>query len=275
MPDPLFFFMLLAGAFAGLLAGLLGIGGGLIFTPVLFYVFTSTAHPDAVAWSVASSLLCTGVAATSSAFRHFKSGHFWLKPSLMIGAMGFFGAYSGRLVTTSAWYDAKVFALVFSGILMATAISFLHRSSKSVTELPWEKERSLGWLHSFVIGGLGGTIATLSGAAGGVLVVPMLTLWRKMAFRKATAVSSAALAVISFLGVTQFAVLSPATEGVSPYHLGYVDIGLAFPMILGSLLGSWWGVKWSGKIKASWLQVLFALICVVMMSRILWDAFFK
>lgn len=63
--------LLLVGLVAGVLAGLLGIGGGIIFTPVLFLLFEGAGVEDPVLWTIASGLFCTFIAASGSIVRQY------------------------------------------------------------------------------------------------------------------------------------------------------------------------------------------------------------
>ena len=83
-----FFILLLLGIAAGVLAGLFGIGGGILFTPILFLLFNDAGVSDPVLWTIGSSLFCTFIASTGSSLRQYRQDNFFLKEGTAVGLLG-------------------------------------------------------------------------------------------------------------------------------------------------------------------------------------------
>ena len=71
--------LLLLGLFAGVMSGLLGIGGGTIFTPVLFYFFNDAGVENPELWTIGTSLFCTFSATSGGTIRQIQQKSAFLK----------------------------------------------------------------------------------------------------------------------------------------------------------------------------------------------------
>lgn len=266
------FFLILVGLIGGLVAGLMGVGGGIIFTPVLFFLFDEAGIEHPVQWSVASGLLCTFVAAGSSTIRQYIQKNMFWKEGLYLGLMGVIGITLGKWILTSEFYDRQQFAVFFSAILFYAAYMMFRRGKDASKE----SERLFSELkikEFFVTGGVGGFIASLAGVGGGGIMVPIMNLLYRQPFRKAVSVSQLGMVVLIFSGLVQLALVNVETAGLSSTTLGYIDIGTALPLAFGGLVGGFGGVFLNHRIKRKYLQWGFALLAFVMAGRLLWSVF--
>lgn len=76
--------LIIIGLFGGIIAGSMGVGGGIIFTPVLYFLFEDAGIAQPVQWSVSSGLLCTFAAASSSTIRQIAHQHLFLKEGILL-----------------------------------------------------------------------------------------------------------------------------------------------------------------------------------------------
>lgn len=260
--------LLLIGLIGGILAGLLGIGGGLVFTPILFFLFIKQQVADPVAFTIATSLFCVILVSSSSTLKHIRQQNFSLKESLWIGILGILGTRLGKMITLSDWYSIREFAIVFSGILFYTAWSFLYQKKTDKT-ISASEPKEINWLAGLVIGGLGGFVATLSGLGGGIVMVPLLNKLYKKPFHQVVSLSSSAIVIISLAAVIQFALTQAPTEHAGKYAVGFVDFGAALPLALGGIMGANRGAKWSMIIDKIILQRIFAVLAIAEAIRLL------
>ena len=266
--------LFLIGVFAGILAGLLGVGGGLIFTPVLFYLFTQGGLDQPTQWAIGSSLFCTFIASSSSVFKQYRNHNFFLFESLKVGGFGVIGTVIGTTVTTSGWYGAEQFSILFSALLLYAAWNLLYRKRKPKTATPAETgSHKLTWLVALGIGVLGGMVASLAGVGGGIVLVPLMTLLLKLPFPMAVSISSGAIVVISTSAWLQMACANPVNEGITPLTLGFIDFGTALPLIAGSFAGGYLGVKIGHRIHTRLLEQIFAILLLFMALRLIYDSF--
>ena len=188
------------GAVAGLLAGLFGIGGGVIIVPALIFSFEMDgmgqyATKLAIGTSLAS-ILFTGL--TSSFTHHKKKSVAWetfrkITPFIIVGTL--IGTQiAGKI-------DGFLLKKLFGILLLAVAITMFFRISER--QLPREIGR-WQWLVYTMGGILIGTISSLFGIGGGTMTVPLLTLLLDKPIRLAVGTASAVGVVIAFFGTIGF-----------------------------------------------------------------------
>lgn len=264
--------LLIIGLIAGLVAGLMGVGGGIIFTPVLFFLFEAAGVEDSVQWSVASGLFCTLIAAGSSTIRQYLQQNIYWAEGIKLGVLGAIGISFGKLVLTSSFYNKEQFVVFFSLILFYAAY-MMFRRGKDKSDESDRSFNDLSLTQLTITGGFGGFIASLAGVGGGGIMVPIMNLFFKQPFRKAVSVSQLGMTILIFSGVVQLALNDNSTTGISDLTLGYVDFGAALPLAIGGLVGGFGGAFLNHKIKREYLQWGFAILSLVMASRLLWSVF--
>lgn len=261
--------LLIVGVITGILAGVFGIGGGTLFTPVLFVIFSSIGVEQPVAWTIGTSLFCTFSAALSSTIQQMKDKNSYLYEGIKIGLFGAFGVFMGKQIATSTYYTESIFVLFFATILLMVAWMFYIRgkADKNVnTNL-----NQIYIKQSVLTGVGGGFVAALAGVGGGVVVVPILNLWYKIDITKAISVSSLAVLLISLSGWLQFAFLSGSISGATDFTIGYVDFGTGLPLILGAFAGGFMGVSMGNKISESSRQVAFSVLATVVAALMVYS----
>jgi uncharacterized membrane protein YfcA len=262
--------LLIIGLGAGVLAGLLGIGGGIIFTPVLYVLFSGAGVEDPVIWTIASALFCTFIAASGSLVRQYIQKNVFLREGLLLGVMGAIGIYGGKQVLTSPYYKETEFVIFFSLMLIYVSWMMFRRGRDTSSEI----ERTYADMNigsSLVTGGIGGFVASLAGVGGGGVMVPIMNLFYKQPFRKAVSVSHLGMIIMVTTGWLQLAFEPGAVSGITDFNIGYVDFGAAFPLSVGGLLGGFGGAYLNHKINRKWLQWGFGVLAIAMAGRLIWS----
>ena len=115
--------LLVSGGFAaGFVAGIVGVGGGIIFAPVLYFYFESLGVSDATIAPlvIGSSLFCTLVASLASSYFHQHRGAVDWTIAFKVGAGSSVAVFlMTRFVTTQPWFNGDVFKVAFSIVLLA------------------------------------------------------------------------------------------------------------------------------------------------------------
>ena len=261
--------LLIVGVFTGAIAGLFGIGGGVLFTPILFFLFNSAGVEAPVAWTIGTSLFCTFSAALSSSIQQRNQKNFYLKTGLLIGLFGAAGVFFGKLLSTSRYYSEELFVGLFACLLLVVSYMFYRRGR--TVKVRSESRHEVSLQKSFVTGLGGGFIAAIAGVGGGVVIVPSLNLLFKINISKALSISSLAILIISLSGWVQFAIDSEAVAGATALTLGYVDFGSGLPLIAGAFSGGFLGVKASGKLSQARRQVLFSILSVIVSALMVYS----
>lgn len=264
--------LLLLGIIAGIVAGLFGLGGGILFTPILFIVFSNARIEEPVVLTIASSLFCTFIAAVGSSLRQYHQKNFYWSEGIKVGLLGAVGVAVGKQVITSDFYSQEVFVIFFSLLLMYVAFMFYRRGSVKKGSLELNDD-PVSWKESTITGGLGGFVAALAGIGGGGVMVPLMNLYYKKKFIRAVSISSLAIVLISLSGWLQLSFTSESVETLTSFHLGYVDFGAAFPLAIGGLMGGVLGALLNMRINRRYLQYAFSLLAVSMAVKLLMEAF--
>lgn len=267
------FVLLGLGVFAGILAGLFGLGGGILFTPILFVVFTDAGVENPVVFTIGSSLFCTFVAAVGSSVRQYRQHNFYWTEALKVGLLGAAGVTVGKFVVTSSYYNQEAFVIFFSLLLIYVSHLFFWRGRRNASESVAGTDKPVSMRQSVVAGGLGGFVAALAGIGGGGVMVPVLNLYYKQAFKKAVSISSMAIVFISLSGWMQLALAGTGLPGLTDHYIGFVDFGAALPLAVGGLAGGFLGALMNLKIDRSYLQYAFAVLAVVMAIKLLAEVF--
>ncbi len=246
---------LAGGMVAGLLAGMLGIGGGLVIVPLLIYllpllgVSADLVVPMAVATSLATIVMTT----SSSARSHLKHGQvswFWVRrliPGLMVGAI--IGAWSATLIKPE-WLQ-RIFAVVL--MLLSIRMLIPQRGGEPITEV---SKRLMALISTFL-----GALSALVGIGGGSLTVPLLQRLR-VPIRQAIAVSSVGSLSIGISAALAFIVLGQQLDNAHGLF-GYVHVQAWFAISATSMLFAPLGAILTQRIPVKHLQRGFAIFLVI------------
>lgn len=224
------------GAFAGTLAGMLGVGGGLVIVPVLAWVFVGFGMDASVIMhlAVGTSLATIVFTSLSSVRAHHRRGVVqwpvvWrLMPGIVSGV--FIGALlAGQLPTAALRHVFGVFELLVAVQMGFSLLPEAHRT------LP-------GWPGMTLAGAVIGGVSAIVGIGGGTLTVPFL-LWCGVTMRQAVATSAACGLPIAVAGAAAFAWTGSGNASLPEHAFGYLYLpalwGVAASSMLFAPLGAW------------------------------------
>nr|VFK54547.1 MAG: Uncharacterized membrane protein YfcA [Candidatus Kentron sp. TUN]VFK57129.1 MAG: Uncharacterized membrane protein YfcA [Candidatus Kentron sp. TUN] len=208
--------LLLLGVVAGILAGLLGIGGGVVIVPVLFWILQANAEiPTAHLMHIAlgTSLATIVITSVSSILSHHRRGAVqWLTvwrltPGLIIGVS--LGAVVADILPSN-------------GLQLFFAVFILLASIQLGFDIQVPPHRHLpGGLGMGIVGFVIGKISALVGIGGGTLTVPFL-LWCNIPVRNAVATSAAGGFPIAIVGTMGFIATGWQTSDLPAWTSGYI-----------------------------------------------------
>ncbi len=262
MSIELLLLMLLLGSFVGVMAGLLGIGGGLIVVPALVFLLPQAGIDPSITMNIAlaTSLSTIIVTSGSSAFNHLKLGNVdmfvvkWLMPGVIIG--GFVGA------NVAEWIPSEYLPKVFGVIVLLLALQMLLSIRNTI-------ERSMP--SSGVTMGYGagiGIISSLAGIGGGSLSVPFLNR-HGVEMRKAVGSSSVCGCVIAISGMTGFILHGYSADNLPSYSVGYVYLPALAAIASTSMLTTKIGAKLATSLPTAVLKKIFALFLMFVAGTML------
>jgi len=263
--------LVILGIAAGIIAGFFGVGGGILFSPILFFLFTAVDLPSPVTWTVATALFCTFVAAISSSIQQRQNRNIYWKEGVIIGILGAIGIYVGKRIVLSSFYTETVFVSFFVVLLLFVAYMFYQRS-RSKLEVG-ESTKELRMIKRVNTGFFGGLVAAMAGVGGGVVMVPTMNLLYKLPIAKAVSISSLAIVIISLSGWVQYALFVEPVQGMTSYTVGYVDFGTSLPLVGGAFAGGVAGVKINKIVKGENVQKGFSVLVIVIAIALILSLF--
>jgi len=252
------------GVVAGILAGLLGVGGGIVIVTVLFWMLDLLNFPDSTAMHMAvGTSLATIVPTSISSMRaHAKKGALdrdllkhW---GIFIVAGALIGGFTAKFVS------GDVLRLVFGVVALAVAANMLTKKSLVIAaELPKALPTN-GAIASVI-----GFFSSWMGIGGGTLAVPTLSAF-SFPIHKAVGTASAFGLLISIPAVIGFIASGYGVADRPPFSLGYVNLiaaGLIFPV---TVLCAPLGVKFAHALNQQALKRAFAVFLLITALRMLW-----
>ncbi|CAG0942237.1 hypothetical protein BROC_01792 [Candidatus Brocadiaceae bacterium] len=259
----IFLASLILGTVVGILAGLFGIGGGLVIVPVLALLFTAHGFPqDAVMlMAVASSLSTIILTAISSVWAHHRLGSVvWAKvwrltPTIMLGSG--IGAVLAKQITTDGLRVILIVFLCYVGTQMALQIK------------PKQRQDVQTPLLDTCVGFLIGSLSAIVGIGGGTLTVPYL-VHGGFEMKQAVAVSSACGLPIAIAGTISYTLLGWHETHLPTWSLGYVYLPALFGISLSSIFTAPIGAKLSHRLPAATLKRYFSLLLFIMAAKLAW-----
>ena len=258
--------LVIAGVVSGLVAGMLGVGGGIVVVPVMYQVLSAMNVPEDVRMHIAiGTSLATIIPTSISSLRaHNKKGAVdwallrrWVAPMLV-------GVLAGSVLAGVA--RGQTLTLFFAAVALPVA-----------AQLGFGKE---SWrLSDHLPGGIGGLalpfaisgVSTMMGIGGGTIGVPAMALCG-YPIHRAVGTASAFGAIISVPGAIGAAIAGWGAAGLSPYSLGYVNL-LGFLLISPvAFFTAPAGAHFAHMADRNRLRKLFALFVAVTAAKMLWDA---
>ncbi|MFK5998176.1 MAG: sulfite exporter TauE/SafE family protein [Rhodobacterales bacterium] len=272
MPDfstllPILLSLMAIGAFAGVLAGLLGVGGGIILVPAFYYTFTGLGYnsPQLVQICLATSLATIIFTSVRSVASHNKKGvvdwgilKTWA-PGIAIGAIiGVFIAAELRSNTLLYIFGTLAFII---GLYMA-----LGKASWRIDDtMPTGVKRA-------ILSPLVGFLSVLMGIGGGSFGVPIMTLHGRPIHRAVATAAGFGL-IIALPAAITFLFTSVPDQGRPPFTVGHVNIAAFLAVISMTMLTAPLGAKLAHGLDPKRLRRIFAVFLILVAINMLRKAY--
>jgi uncharacterized membrane protein YfcA len=282
--------LILIGSIGGLLAGIMGVGGGLIFIPVLTYLFSQHGLPtdEIVKFTLANSIALVFASGISGIFRQYRMGIYNFKNSLSVGIPGAAAAaLTSYLIQQGSWYNNQRFSYVFLLFLLISISNMLFvrdpqnpppdpRLPSPDPRLPSPDPRHPSpdprTLKPIFVGLLAGSVVSLSGLGGGIIMVPLFRMFLKMPTKSATALSLSVVPLLAILPIIQY-INQPSVPNLPLWHTQYLVWPYYLPMATGVIFFSSFGQKLATKMSAISIRVIFALLSLTILIKTVYELF--
>ncbi|WP_028325497.1 sulfite exporter TauE/SafE family protein [Desulfatirhabdium butyrativorans] len=251
---------IIIGAIAGILAGLLGIGGGLVIVPMLVFAFSRQGISSTVIMHLAlgtsmASIIFTSV---SSFMAHHRRGavHWDVVKRIVIGIL--VGTFLGSCIA----------ARLSTGFLKGFFVLFLYYvATQMILGKKPKPSRALpGNIGMFSAGGIIGAISSLVGIGGGTLSVPFM-IWCNIPVHHAIGTSAAIGFPIAIAGTIGYIVNGIGALDLPAHSLGYLYLPALVGIVVSSVLTAPFGVRIAHALPVEQLKKVFAVILLVVATR--------
>ncbi len=251
------------GIFAGILAGLLGVGGGIVIVPVLFFLFQSFGvSPESAMLIATATSLATIVPTSISSIRsHNKKGYVDFDLLKRWAVFLLVGVLVGSWLVTRV--EGTLLTILFGVIAVLSALNMLFRTGKSALyqNLP-------GTVGQTIMGASIGFFSSMVGIGGGTISVPLLTLYNYPT-HKAVGTAAAIGLIISLPGALTMLTLgsTPTDAPVGTY--GLVNLFSFICIVPLTVLFAPLGASLAAKLDAVKLKKIFAFVLLFTGLRML------
>lgn len=257
MLDPLW--LIFFGFLLGILASMVGVGGGVFIVPILTFFYSETITSNSLA--TATSLFAIIFTAIASTLNYRRQKRIYYKTGLILAVTSAPGAYFGSWVGHQI--DNNLLGTIFGFFLIAVAIRMIvtliqKKTEKNKPEVKTDSELvkyrrtfSIGLFFGF----FGGFASGLLGIGGGTLIVPIMTFGLGIPMFFATATS-------------MFTMIMTATAGsLQNYQLGTINFPFALLIAFGTIFGAQVGAFTSKRMSNKSLTAVFAVILIATGAR--------
>jgi uncharacterized membrane protein YfcA len=265
-----FLSIILIGVGSGFLAGLLGIGGGILIIPSLFFLYSFFPHPHPDYLSQCILGTSNGIILINS-FKNFhnyyKHGFLTLKNTVKFAGAGLIGGILGGRVASVINSDSlKIFLGVFL-FLMGIKMFFPKKSGKQKDFVL--SDFKMNFLPFLTIGFIVGFFSGFFGIGGGILAVPLVTAFCKVPIIFAQGFSVSLIPFNKIGGVLGYISGGMDKIGLSLPFVGFMDISL---VLICGILGAFstrYGLRVAKKLNQEKLQKIFSIMLMIASIKII------
>ncbi len=260
---PMLALLLAIGAIAGVIAGLLGVGGGIVLVPAFYYTFASLGYDSVMLMQicVATSLATIVFTSVRSVLSHNKKGAVdwdilrgWA-PGIAIGAV------IGVLIARGMKSESLMIVFGVLGVIVGLYLAFGKQSWRLGDHMP-------GGIARAIAAPVLGFLSVLMGIGGGSFGVPMMTLYGRPIHR-AVATAAGFGVIIAVPSVLGFLLSGWGVEGKPPLTFGLVNLPAFVIVISMTLLTAPLGVKVAHAMDPKPLKRVFAAFIMLMALNML------
>ena len=253
------------GAFAGVLAGLLGVGGGLVIVPALTFIFTAQHLPEGhiLHLALGTSLASIMFTSISSLRAHHGRGAVDWIVMRRISAGILAGTFGG------SWIAAQLSTPFLKGFFV---VFLYYVAAQMLLDIKPKPHRQLpGWGGMSGVGGVIGGVSSLVGIGGGTMSVPFL-VWCNIAIHRAIGTSAAVGFPIALAGAAGY-VVNGLSVPLPEHSLGFVYLPALVGIAAASVVTAPFGAKLAHRLPIGQLKKIFALLLIVMGTKMLLSLF--
>ena len=259
---------LMIGGVTGVIAGMVGIGGGIVFVPVLYILlpYTPIDISQVSYLAIGTSLFAASISSLSSGTNHLISSNVDKKKAILFASGSVLAAVISPFFVIGIkpvvlhWIFAAVFVLILSKMLYD-----ISSTKKKKNEKP---KFILNEYYLILIGIVVGMVSAFAGIGGGSIYVAILMFVFALDIKNAVGTSSVVVAFTAISGSISYLIQSP-NGVIAPFQLGYVYLIAGVPLGIGAAVGAYIGVKIVVKSSSDTIKKVFTLLLLVIVIKII------
>lgn len=253
------------------MGGYIGVGGGVIFVPILSYFFSAMGYADEVLVKavLANSLFAIIFTGGAISYKQFRMGNFFPREVIFTALPGMLTSlFMSWLIQTGTFYNKRSFAIVFCLLLVPLILkTFLDRKVATAKPSSRIKARNLS-----IVGSITGIISSLSGLGGGVVMIPAFTDILKMDIKKASSISTGVIPLFA-LPMSLYYMMSDPAHKISAWQTGYIIFPVIIPIILVSFLFSPLGVTAAHKSNPQTIRFAYGIFVLAIFLKMIFEIY--
>jgi uncharacterized membrane protein YfcA len=260
--------LIVTGCVSGFLAGLLGVGGGIIVVPILYLLFPALGVAEEVRMHIAvgTSLATVIPNAVTSSRAHLRRGSFDVELFRKLAPPIFLGVVAG--IVFGGKSSGRVLIFIFACIALLVAFYMGFRRDTWVIRVDLKTSALWRVPVAFFIG----WFSVLMGIGGGTLSVPLFNLFN-VDMRRAVGTGAAIGLIVGIPGLAGFITTGWGNPLLPPFSLGYCSlIGLVL-IVPSSMLTVKYGVNIANSIRPALLRTTFACFLLLTSIKMFFSAF--
>lgn len=260
-----------SGLLGGFLAGLLGIGGGIIYVAIFAEVFILKEIPseEIVKFTLANSLAIISITSLIASLQQIKSKNFNF---IWVGITTLFATFFSVLITLSiiygTWYKPEYFNTFYLIILLFSLYniweSVILKKEKVVIQDSFHRAPIV---KLSISGAATSIISSLTGLGGGVVFVPLVHKWIKIPIKSATSLAQGALTLPTLAIALLFMFSGKPSSDFYNVQIGFLIPEIVLPIIAGVTVAAPLGVKASQKLNEKLIKIIFSALIVIIATK--------
>lgn len=258
--------LVFAGMISGFLAGLTGLGTGIVMLAVIPVVLHRYGIPDyqLVSVIIANTVLSTFVSSLANVVTSLRQRMFFLKETLWVGIFAvIFSFLVFEWVVSSGMYSRQLFNSIIVGFMFIIILQTFRKLKLSNFDA-----EHVTTLRLSLTGIFSGIVAGFTGLGGGTIIIPMLNLWQRVDIKKAKSISFGVIFMISLWLTIYNLFLGGTVDAIGSY--GLIILPMMLPLIVGVLIGSPLGVITSQKMSSRAVTLVFLfMVSIVTIQKIM------
>ena len=259
--------LVVCGLIGGVQAGLLGVGGGLIYILILEIFLEQLGIPAAEIhqFVIANSILAVFFGTLSSSIKLYRNGEFYIRKVILVSL----GSITASLLVLHFFVNTSVYNKLYFDYLILILLGYmLFRVFKKVMAVTKSISLEDASKNKLLLGGVaGGAIASLSGLGGGVIMVPIFNTMIGVDMKTARSVSLGVITITAFFMSINNVFEAEQYQVMAITQWGYILPTITLPMVGGVLVGGPLGVGLAKKMSDKTVSIIYAVFLLLFIIK--------